>query len=413
MSGNTIVLGAGMVGVSVAWHLAKRGRSVLLIDRRPPGQETSFGNAGIIQREAIAPYAFPHDLKTLLRVLPNRSIDIRYRPAGMIAAVSPLFSYWLNSFPSRYKKIVPQYASIISLSTDEHAPMIEASDANHLVKKEGWLELYRTPKELDRRENEALDAARLYGVEFRRLNRAELDQVQPGLSSDIVGAIHWLNSWTVESPGDLVQAYAKSFEAMGGRFELAELKGVQKTATGWTVNTSEGSHEANDVVIALGPWSKDLLKTLDYDLPLFVKRGYHVHYNQPQGKPLKYWLMDAEKGYLLEPMKAGVRMTTGAELADLEAPANTGQLDAAEKVAKTLYPIGDRVEALPWKGARPCIPDMKPVIGPAPKHQNLWFAFGHGHQGFTLGPATGRLLSDMMHGESTPIDMAPFSPSRF
>ena len=414
MSRETIVLGAGIVGVSIAWHLVQRGRKVLLIDRRKPGLESSFGNAGIIQREAVRPYAFPHDLKTLLRVLPNRRIDIRYKPSGMFAAASPLLSYYLNSFPGRYKKIIPEYASIIALSTDEHDPMIKASGADALIQKNGWLELYRTEAELDIRYKEALEAAK-QGVISRRIDRATLDEMQPGLSADVCGAIHWQNTWTVESPGDLVQAYAKDFEAKGGEFLEAELKSiVQNSANNWTVTTSEGSHDAAEVVVALGPWSQDYLAPLNYHFPLFVKRGYHMHYQQPSIKStLNYWIMDAEKGYLLEPMKAGIRLTTGAELANLDAPPAYGQLDAAEKVARKLFPIGERADKEPWKGARPCLPDMKPVIGPAPKHPGLWLAFGHGHQGFTLGPATGRLLGEMMDNEKTAIDMQPFRADRF
>lgn len=414
MSRETIVLGAGIVGVSIAWHLVQRGRKVLLIDRRAPGLETSFGNAGIIQREAVQPYAFPHDLKTLLRVLPNRSIDIRYKPSGMFAAASPLLSYYLNSFPGRYKKIIPEYASIIALSTQEHDPMIKASGADALVQKHGWLELYRTETELDSRHKEALEAAN-QGVISRRIDRATLDEMQPGLSADICGAIHWQNTWTVESPGDLVQAFAKDFEAKGGEFLEAELNTiVQNSADNWTVTTSKGSHDAAEVVVALGPWSQDYLAPLNYSFPLFVKRGYHMHYQQPSIKStLNYWIMDAERGYLLEPMKAGIRLTTGAELANLDAPPAYGQLDAAEKVARKLFPIGARADKEPWKGARPCLPDMKPVIGPAPKHPGLWLAFGHGHQGFTLGPATGRLLGEMMDNEATAIDMQPFRADRF
>jgi D-amino-acid dehydrogenase len=413
MSRETIVLGAGMVGVSVAYHLARRGRPVLLIDRRPPGQETSFGNAGIIQREAIFPYPFPHDLKTLLRVLPNRGIDIRYRPSDLAGVVGPLFSYWWRSFPRRYKKIIPEYASLIALSTQEHDPMIEAAGAAHLVRKEGWLELYRTPRALDVRHQKAQTAAIDYGVVSEPLDRRRLDRLQPALSSAVIGAIHWKNSWTVESPGDLVLAYAKAFANQDGRWLRAELRSVAPTTSGWRVTTDEGIHEAAEVVIALGPWAKRFTQTLGYDLPLFVKRGYHMHYAQPDTTRLRYWIMDAEKGYLLEPMRAGIRLTTGAELAHLDAPPHYGQLDAAEKVARQLYPIGERLEALPWKGARPCTPDMKPIVGPAPKHPGLWFAFGHGHQGFTLGPATGRLLTEMMEGEPTAIDMTPFRVERF
>jgi D-amino-acid dehydrogenase len=413
MPRETIVLGAGMVGVSVAYHLAQRGRPVLLIDRRSPGQETSFGNAGIIQREAIYPYPFPHDLKTLLRVLPNRGIDIRYRLADMVAAAGPLLSYWWNSFPKRYEKIVPEYASLIALSTQEHAPMIAAAGAAHLVREEGWLELYRTAQALDGRAQKAWIAVKDYGVLAERLDRRQLDRMQPDLSPAVIGALHWQNSWTVASPGNLVLAYAKAFENQGGRWLRAELRSVAPAANGWRVTTAEGAHEAADVVIALGPWSAQFAKTLGYHLPLFVKRGYHMHYAQPETRGLRHWLMDAEQGYLLEPMNAGIRLTTGAELANLDAPPNYGQLDAAERVARELYPIGQRLEPLPWKGARPCTPDMKPIIGPAPKHPSLWFAFGHGHQGFTLGPATGRLLAEMMEGEPPAIDMTPFRVERF
>jgi len=108
MARNIIVLGAGMVGVSVAWHLVRRGHDVTLVDRREPGLETSFGNAGIIQREAVRPYAFPRDIGTLLRVVPNRQVDIRYRPTGMMSAAGPLLNYWLNSSGKRYERIVSE-----------------------------------------------------------------------------------------------------------------------------------------------------------------------------------------------------------------------------------------------------------------------------------------------------------------
>jgi len=123
--------------------------------------------------------------------------------------------------------------------------------------------------------------------------------------------------------------------------------------------------------------------------------------------------MDAERGFLLEPMRAGIRLTTGAELADLESPPKYRQLAAAERAARELFPLGKRRDAEPWKGARPCLPDMKPVIGPAPEKPGLWLAFGHGHQGFTLGPATGELLAQMMDGEAPAVDMTPFAVDRF
>ena len=413
MARQTVVLGAGMVGVSVAWQLQKRGYQVTLVDRRQPGRETSFGNAGIIQREAVRPYPFPRDMKTILSVLPNRRVDIRYRPAGMVNAASPLLSYWHHSSSRLYKKIVPEYASLIQLCLEAHGPMIEASGAEHLVRKEGWLEIYRTQDKLAKRVKEAEEARELYGVEFSVLDRAALSEKEPQLGDKIIGAIHWLDPWTVADPGGLVAAYAASFEAMGGNLVQADITGVTQIDERWRVTTQESTFEADEVVMALGPWAGQWMKPLGYHFPTFVKRGYHMHYATQPGATLNYWLMDAEIGYLLAPMNAGVRLTTGAELDRLESPADEEQLGAAENVARTIFPLGGRKDRAAWKGARPCLPDMKPVIGPAPRHPGLWLAFGHGHQGFTLGPATGQLLADMMEQKPTAIDMTPFRADRF
>ncbi|WP_422102036.1 NAD(P)/FAD-dependent oxidoreductase [Vreelandella sp.] len=413
MARQTVVLGAGMVGVSIAWQLQQRGYQVTLVDRRQPGRETSFGNAGIIQREAVRPYPFPRDMKTILSVLPNRRVDIRYRPTGMVNAASPLLSYWHHSSSRLYKKIVPEYASLIQLCLEAHAPMIEASGADHLVRREGWLEIYRTQEKLAKRVKEAEEARELYGVQFTVLDRKALSEKEPQLDEKIIGAIHWLDPWTVADPGGLVAAYAASFEAMGGRIVQADITGVTQQDNAWTVTTSEESFNADEVVMALGPWAGQWMKPLGYHFPTFVKRGYHMHYATQPGAKLNYWLMDAEVGYLLAPMNAGVRLTTGAELDRLESPADEEQLGAAEKVARTIFPLAERKDSAAWKGARPCLPDMKPVIGPAPRHPGLWLAFGHGHQGFTLGPATGQLLADMMEDKPTAIDMTPFRADRF
>lgn len=413
MSREIIVLGAGMVGVSIAWHLAGRGHSVVLVDRREPGRETSFGNAGIIQREAVRPYPFPRELATMLGVLPNRRVDIRYRPGAMLQSAGPLLQYWQNSAPRPYARIVPEYASLIRLCLDAHAPMIEAAGAESLVRREGWLELFRHREAMDERLVVARENAERFDVRYRALDPGGLAAMEPDLGDDLVGAIHWEQPWTVADPGALVQAYAKSFEAQGGRILQAEVKSLGRRGKGWRIETSGDTLEADQLVMAMGPWSRDWLSKLSLSIPLFVKRGYHMHYASKEKARLRHWVMDAEVGYLLAPMQAGIRLTTGAELERLEAPPHLEQLAAAERVARKLFPLGERLDGEPWKGARPCTPDMKPVIGPAPGQEGLWLAFGHGHQGFTLGPATGLLLGAMMDGEETPIDMAPFRADRF
>ncbi|MBW8074702.1 FAD-binding oxidoreductase, partial [Metallibacterium scheffleri] len=154
-------------------------------------------------------------------------------------------------------------------------------------------------------------------------------------------------------------------------------------------------------------------RRLGLRLPLAVKRGYHMHYAPRADAPLGQPVLDAEVGYLLAPMRRGLRLTTGAELARLDAPPTPLQLDAVEPQARELLPLGERLDPQPWMGQRPCTPDMMPLIGPAPRRAGLWLAHGHAHHGFTLGAVTGRLLAEMMCGQPTLLDPTPFSPSRF
>jgi D-amino-acid dehydrogenase len=210
-----------------------------------------------------------------------------------------------------------------------------------------------------------------------------------------------------------VAAYAAYFASLGGTVGIADAATLRQSGSGWRVETREGPAEASEVVLALGPWAGEATRRLGYALPLFVKRGYHMHYRPAGGAKLNNWLYDGDHYYLITPMARGIRLTTGAEFAAHAAPLTPGQLEAAERVAHELFPLGERVDPEPWLGARPCTPDMKPIIGPAPRHRGLWFAFGHAHHGFTLGPVTGRLIAEQMTGETPLVNLAPFAAERF
>jgi D-amino-acid dehydrogenase len=138
-----------------------------------------------------------------------------------------------------------------------------------------------------------------------------------------------------------------------------------------------------------------------------------MHYASHAAARLNHPILDAEKGYVLAPVARGIRLTTGAEIAHIGAPRTPTQLAAVEPVARTLFPLGNRLDEQAWMGARPCTADMMPIIGPAKNHSGLWFAFGHAHHGLTLGPVTGRLIAEMMTGEETVVDPRPFRVERF
>ncbi|MDR7093744.1 NAD(P)/FAD-dependent oxidoreductase [Hydrogenophaga laconesensis] len=414
MKYDTLVLGAGMVGVSCALHLQSRGRSVALLDRRAPGLETSYGNAGIIQREAIEPYPLPRGLGFLLSALGNQRIDVRYHAGAVLRLIGPLWSYFLNSGGSRYRSVSREYETLIAHSLETHADLMQAARAESLVAGQGYLTLFRSASELRDCFRNADQRARA-GVQHVKLSGDDVAREEPGLEGRFAGAVRWTDPVAIRSPGDLVQAYARLFNERGGTVHLGDAMTLRRTDDGgWQVDTAQGpSLRADRVVVALGPWTLELTRRFGYTVPLIPKRGYHRHYVPLPGRPLHSTVIDGDHGFVVAPMKDGLRLTTGAELAWPQAPRTPGQVAAAERVARQAFPLGEPVEAEPWMGTRPCLPDMKPVFGPVPAVDRLWCAFGHGHQGFTLGPITGELLAAMMTGEAPRVAVEPFSPARF
>ena len=410
MVSRILVLGAGMVGTCTALHLQQRGHAVLLVDRGEPGQETSFGNAGLIQREAVQPYAFPRDPAKLLEVALRRGVDVRYHWNALPGLASPLLTYWRLSAPERHARVSLDYARLIEHCLAEHAPLIREAGAEDLVRRDGFRKAYRSRAALDQAVAEAERLARQFGVRFQAMDTQGLAQAEPALHAPLAGAVHWLDPWAVNDPGELVARYARLFEQRGGQRLQADAMTLQTHGAGWRVRSEEGWHEAEQAVVAPGPWADALIRPLGYRLPLFVKRGYHQHYS---GARLNLPLLDAEKGFLLLPARQGTRLTTGAEFARMGAPATPVQIARAERAARELLDLGQPLDARPWMGSRPCMADMLPVMGPAPRHQGLWFNFGHAHQGFTLGPVAGRLLAEMISGQTPSVDPAPYSALRF
>jgi D-amino-acid dehydrogenase len=413
MQADCIVLGAGIVGVSVALHLQMRGRATVLVDRRGAGEETSFGNAGLIQREGVLPHPFPSGLGELLRYGLNNRTDMHYHLAALPALAPFLAQYWWHSQPTRYRQIVRSYAPLIAASVSEHAPLIEQAGAAHLIEKRGWYQVFRSEAKRDRAYANA-DWITEFGVSHDKLTSTQMKDVEPGLAAKLSGALHWTDPWAIRDPGGLVMKYRALFEKLGGSFISGDAQGLGQRWAGWHLLTNQGAVEAKDVVIALGPWAGDLTERFGYRLPLGVKRGYHMHYGQPDRSPLQNWINDADYGFMLTPMARGIRLTTGAEFALRDAASTPVQVDRDEDHARRLFPaLGARLDHQPWRGARPATPDMRPIIGAAPRHSGLWFAFGHAHHGMTLGPATGRLIAEMVTGDAPFVDPGPFAPTRF
>jgi D-amino-acid dehydrogenase len=411
MQADVIVLGAGMVGVSIAAHLRKRGKEVVLIDRRQPGEETSYGNGGLVQREAVFPHPFPREFAELWRIAKNRSIDVHYHLSGLPGLAPPLFAYWRNSASSRFAEIAVRWSTLIATCLDEHKALAEEAGSTELLRPVGFLRAFNDMATMDSELAKA-ERARAFGVNSAALTGARLAEMEPHLSADFVGALHWTDPYAVNDPHALTMSYFSLFERLGGQFAIGDAGTLQRQSAGWRVTAADGSMvEAAEAVVALGIWSAAVTARFGYKPPLFGKRGYHLHFTPTGNAGLTRPV--ASNGFLLAPMRAGIRLTTGVEFARRTTPPTPVQLARALPIARRIFPLGDAVEPAPWLGTRPCTPDMLSIIGPIPTEPGLWGAFGHAHQGFTLGPTTGRLLAEMMTGDAPFVDPTPFRAERF
>jgi D-amino-acid dehydrogenase len=409
---DVVVLGAGVVGTSVALHLLKRGLSVAIVDRGGAGEGTSYGNAGIIEGNTIFPAAFPSDWGELLRIALKRS-PVANCHLSFLPQIAPwLIAFRHNSKPGKLLKTSQAMRPLFARAVAEHDALAAEADAERYYRRTGWLKLYRTDRAFAALTRE-LDIAAELAIANVPMERDAALALEPSLQPVFRHAVHWTGAISISNPLAVTRAFAARYSALGGVLLKGDACSLHRRHPHWRVETDAGPLDAEQVVIALGPWLPDILRPLGIRLPLAAKRGYHRHFRPPGNASLSRPVLDATNGYVITPMEQGVRLTTGVEFAPRDAAPTPVQFDRLMPAARELFPLGETVEPEPWMGARPCFPDSRPVIGRAPKADGLWLAAGHAHWGLTLGPATGRLIAEMMTGTTPFCDPAPYRVERF
>ena len=407
---DVVVLGAGIVGVSAAYAIRERGLSVTLVDRKVPGEETSYGNAGILSSGSILPLNKPSLFSALPSYLSNQSAALRWDLTWTIRNIDWVLRFLANAVPSRVKPRATALHGLIGASLPLHRDWIVKAGAPERIRETGWLKVWRSDAVASAKAEQAALAD--YGIKSELLDRQAISALEPNILPVYkVGLLHTQTA-SVDSPGNVTKAYARMFDGTGGLIRQSEIRAIVPDGAGWRVVLGDGALSARHVVVALGPWSPDILRPLGYRVPMAFERGYHQEFKPNPARSLQRPIHDAEGSFLMTPMEQGVRVTSGVELTGRDAPSNFAQLAQVVPLARGVVEFGDAVAA-PWRGARPTLPDSLPMIGPAPRHSGLWLAFGNQHIGFTTGPATGAAIAAMISGAQPPFDVGAFAPSRY
>ncbi|MBE9605254.1 FAD-dependent oxidoreductase [Acetobacteraceae bacterium H6797] len=408
-----IVVGAGLVGLALAWRLLREGAAVTVLDRAPPGEGASFGNAGAISSSSVLPVGMPGIVKQVPGMLLDPAAPLRVPPLYGLKALPWFLRFIAASKPERIPAISEALAGLHTLALEQHRALAAEVGAPELIKANGHLYLYRDEAQLAKDES-SWALRKEYGAVVEPLDREGILALEPE-----VGPAYRIGRFMPHhahcfDPHAYCLAIAAAFQRSGGVLLRETVEAI--TVSGGRVTgvlTDQGSHECDELALAAGAYSARLAAPLGYRIPLETQRGYHVMLPRP-GISLSRILVPVDKKVFLTPMAGGIRVAGTVEFGGLERPPTPARAAILPDHARQTLPAVS-LEGVQdfWMGHRPCLPDSVPVIGPAKRLPGLWFAFGHGHLGVTGAPATAELLAPAMLGRPVNRSLEPYAAERF
>ena len=407
-----IVLGAGIVGICSALSLTERGFKVTLLDRNPPAEGASYGNAGSLSPWSCVPQSMPGLWKNIPQWLLDREGPIALR-LGYAATFLPWALKFLQSGKTEGLDAIANAMMALTRPTvDIYRHHLSGTGGEDLVRDSVYVHVYRKAEDADlsqlgwrlRRERQ---------VPIELVKGEALREVEPALSPKFEAAVLIKQQGRAMDPGKIGKVLAEKAQSMGVLFRRCSVERLMPTALGsWDIQTDDGIIGAEKVVLAMGAWSGKLMSDLGVKVALEAERGYHLVFKNP-GITLNNAIMNVESKFVVSSMNAGVRCAGTAEFAGVDAKPDYRRAQVFAKLAKEMFPklnVGDTEE---WMGPRPSSPDSVPFLGEVPGCPNLIAAFGHGHTGMTMAPKTGEVIASLIAGENTGVDMNAYRIDRF
>ena len=418
MGGNVTVIGAGIIGLSIAVELQERGFSVRILEKKSVAGEASGGLAGAYAFSDVIPIATPG----LLRKVPKWLLDplgpLSIHPAYLLRVAPWLFKFWRASQPKRFEASVQAQAQLMALSQAALERQITLVAGESLMRREGQMQLYEGARAFEASLS-GWQLRKKQGIAFRVLEKqGEIEKLQPGLHPGFTHAVftpEWIN---VVDPKIWADHLAAHFKARGGGLDFANVQSLSEGQKRIVIHCENGkTREAERVVVACGAWSHQLSGSFGEKIPLETERGYNTTLpNCPF--PLKLHLSFADHGFVVSKAGNGIRVGGAVEFAGLKRAPNFRRseilLEKAARFLPGLDILSDASERKhQWMGFRPSTPDSLPILGPSRKSPRLFYAFGHGHLGLTQSAGTAEVISDLLEQRRPEISLHAFAAGRF
>jgi D-amino-acid dehydrogenase len=403
------VIGAGVVGLTIALELVEAGHDVALVDPGQPGMGASYGNAGTIAGYATSPVGTPAVLRSLPSLLFSKTSPLAIRHRALPSLMPWLLRFLWQSLPAQAERNARAIAALLADAGERWDELALRVRGVGILQRRGCLYLYETPAAL-RAAEEEMHRRRALGVAVELIGPERLAELEPGLPPGMGGAAFFPGATFLDDPGRMMTLIAAA-ALTKARLITARAERLSRGPDGVIIE-GPGLHlHARKVVIAAGAHSRSLAAQAGDRLPLDTERGYHVEWDMPEPR-LNRPVCPTARGFYLCPMAGRLRVAGTVELGGLGLPPSPHRLQKLVRGARTLFSdLGppDRE----WLGFRPSLPDSLPVIGPSQAGGEVIHAFGHGHLGVTLAPVTARIVAALVAGTTSPVDTGPFRPDRF
>lgn len=406
-----IVIGAGMCGISTAIWLQRSGHDVILMDKGAPGMGASYGNAGLLAQWAIAPVTSPSLWRDAPKLLLNPN-----SPLFMKWSYFPKLLPWLSQFLSyandaATRRIVANLAPILTDAVDQHKSLVRGTDLERWVCDSKFSYVYKSKAHFDA-DAYTWGLKKTAGFTPVIITGRDVQECEPILGPTMQCMAVLEGQGHITNPGQYITELTNFFVKNGGKFVQAEVRDLQKVDGRIAqIETDQGVFECSRAVITAGIWSKDLMRKLGLKVPLETERGYHVIFESPSQMPRNPMMMTSGK-FGVNPMETGLRCAGTVELGDHHAGPSKAPIALLRRYAREAFPDLTYSGTQEWMGFRPSTPDSVPLIGELGT-SGIYTGFGHQHVGLTAGPKTGRLIAQMIDGNTPNIDMKPYAPARY
>ena len=411
---NCIIIGGGIIGLCSAYYLKKEGHNITVIDKSNLEAGASYVNAGYIIPSHIIPLAAPGMMAKGIKWMFNSNSPFYIKPRIDLDFIKWLWQFNKSATRANVEKAIPIIKDINIFSKELYIDILSSGDLGVFqLESKGLLMLYKTKKE-GFYEKEVAKRVRDLGLEVKELSLADLNKLQPNISEEILGAIHYkcdAHTTPTEFMAKIKDYLSENNVVFKTDEKVLDFKIENNKIT--SVLTNKDNYIADEVILASGSWSQEIAKKLQLKISIQAGKGYKIDINRKTPVVLPAILMEAKVA--VTPMKNFTRFAGTMELSGIDHTIRKGRIDAIANAASNYYndlTITEKEKEVAQYGFRPVSPDGLPFIGRTEKFKNLTIATGHSMMGWSLGPATGKLISEVISEKAISMNIDSFRPDR-